>query len=97
MHAKRAHYGMCRNKCFIVYVHFLHVNSLVSIDTSILMLNTLPGILLLECQDIEGVSDISSRVLRHFMKKLYKCKEHTLVGKYSLVERRMIITYDTIE
>ena len=30
MHAERAHYGTCWNKCFISYVRILHVNSLVS-------------------------------------------------------------------
>ena len=35
MHAKRAHYGTFRKKCFILYVHILHINSLVSIDTSV--------------------------------------------------------------
>ena len=33
MHAERAHYGVCRKKCFISYVRISHVNSLVSIDT----------------------------------------------------------------
>ena len=31
------------------------------------------------------------------MKQLYKCKEHLLIGNYSLVEIRMVIPYDTIE
>ena len=33
MHAERAHYGVFRKKCFILYVRISHVNSLVSIDT----------------------------------------------------------------
>ena len=35
IHAKRAQYGTCRKKCCISYVCILHVNSLVSIDTSL--------------------------------------------------------------
>ena len=31
------------------------------------------------------------------MTRSYKCKEHPLMGKYSLVEHRMVIPYDTIE
>ena len=33
MHSDRAHYVTFRKKCFISYVHILHVNNLVSIDT----------------------------------------------------------------
>ena len=97
MHAERAHYGVCRKKCFISYVHILHVNSLASIDTYVWTLKTLPGILSFECRDIEGIADMSSRVLWHFMTRYYKYKEHPLMEKYSLVERRMVIPYDTIE
>ena len=60
MHAERAHYGTFRKKCFISYVRILHVNSLVSIDTLVWNLKTIPGILLSECQDIEGISDMSA-------------------------------------
>ena len=35
IHAERARYGVCRKKCFISYMRILHVNSLVSIDTSV--------------------------------------------------------------
>ena len=97
MHTESAQYGTCRKKCFILYVRILHVNSLVSIDTFVWTLKTFPGILSSECQDIEGISDISARVSRNFMTRLYKYKEHPLMGKYSLVERRMVITYDNIE
>ena len=34
MHVKRTHYGVWHKKCFMSYVHILHVNSLASIDTS---------------------------------------------------------------
>ena len=44
MHAKSAHYGTCRKKSFILYVLILHLNSLVSIDTSVWTLKTFPGI-----------------------------------------------------
>ena len=50
-----------------------------------------------EYQDIESIDDISARVSWKFMTWQYKCKEHPLIGKYSLVERRMLILYDTIE
>ena len=43
MHAERAHYGVFRKKCFILYVHILHVKSLVSIDTYVWTLKTVPG------------------------------------------------------
>ena len=33
MYVERAHYGVCRKKCFISYVCISHVKSLVSIDT----------------------------------------------------------------
>ena len=33
MHAERAHYGVCRKKCFISYMRISHLNSSVSIDT----------------------------------------------------------------
>ena len=97
MHAERAHYGVCRKKCFILYVHISHVNSLASINTYVWTLKTLPGILSFERQDIEGIADMSSLVSWHFMTRLYKCKEHPLIGKYPLVERRMVVQYDTIE
>ena len=97
MHAERAHYGVFQKKCFISYVRISHVNSLASIDTSVWTLKTFPGILFLECRDIESISDMSSRVLWHFMTRSYKCKEHPLTGEYSLVERRMVIPHDTIE
>ena len=32
MQAERAHYGVCRKKCFISYVRISQVNSSVSID-----------------------------------------------------------------
>ena len=56
-----------------------------------------PWILLFEFRDIEGIADMSPRVLWHFMTRSYKRKEHPLLGKYSLVERRMLLPYDTIE
>ena len=56
-----------------------------------------PWILLFECQYIEGISDMSPRVSGHFMTRSYKRKEHPLMGKCSLVERRMLLPYDTIE
>ena len=56
-----------------------------------------PCILLLECRDIEGIADMSARVLQHFMKLSYKRKEHPFIGKCSLVERRKVLPYDTIE
>ena len=56
-----------------------------------------PWILSFECRDIEGIADMSPRVLWHFMTRLYKRKEHTLMGKYSLVELLMVLPYDTIE
>ena len=92
-----AHYGVCRKKCFISDVHISHVKSLASIDTSVWTLKTFPGMLLFKCREIECISEMSSRVLWHFMKRSYKCKEHPFMGKYSLVERRMVIPYDTIE
>ena len=97
MHAERAHYGVWQKKCFILYVRFLHVNSLASIDTSVWTLKTFPGILSFEYRVIDDIADMSSCVLWHFMTKLYECKEHPLMGKYSLVEHRMMIPYDTIE
>ena len=33
----------------------------------------------------------------HFMTRSYKCKDHPLMGKYSLVEQRIVIPYDTSE
>ena len=54
-------------------------------------------ILLFKCQDIEGIDDMSARVLQHCMKLSYKRKEHPLMGKYPLVERCTVITYDAIE
>ena len=59
MHDEHAHYGTFQKKCFIPYMHISHVNSLVSIDTT---LKTFPGILVFECQDIEGTADMSSHV-----------------------------------
>ena len=53
MHNKRAHYGMCRKTCFISYVQFSHINSLVSINTFVLTLKMFPGMLLSYCQYIE--------------------------------------------
>ena len=97
MHAERAHYGVCRKKFLISYVHISHVKSLVSIDTYVWTLKTFPGTLFIGCQDIEGIVDMSSRVLWHFMTQSYKYKEHPLMGEYSLVERRMVIPYDNIE
>ena len=58
MHAERAHYGTCRKKCFILYVHISHVYSLVSIETSISTLKMFLGKLLFECQDIDGIADM---------------------------------------
>ena len=40
MHAKRAHFGVFRKKCFISYVCISHVNSSVSIDTYVWTLKT---------------------------------------------------------
>ena len=97
MHAKHAQYGSFRKKCFISYVRILHVKSLVSIDTFAWTLKTFPGMWLSECQDIEGIYDMSARILWHSMTRLYKCKEHPLMGKYSLVELHMLIPYNTIE
>ena len=97
MHAERAHYGTCRKKCFIPYVHISNVKSLVSIDAYVWTLKTFPGMLSFECQDIEGIANISSRVSWHFMTRPCKCKEDPLMGKYSLVEPRMVIPYNTIE
>ena len=97
MHAERAHYGTFRKNCFISYVHIARVNSLVSIDTFLWTLKTFPGILLYECQNIEGVTDMSARVLWHFITQSQKCKKHPLMGNYSLVELCMVIPYDTIE
>ena len=45
----------------------------------------------------EGIADMSPRALWHFMTWLYKCKEDPLMGKYSLVEHCMVMTYDTFE
>ena len=56
-----------------------------------------PWILSFECQDIEGIADMSPLLLWHFMTRSYKRKEHPLMGKYSLVELRMVLPYDTIE
>ena len=97
MYTKRVHYGTFQKKCFISYVHIFHVNSLVSIDTFVWTLKTLTGTLLFECHDIEDISDMSSRVLWNFMTPSYKCREHPLMGKYSLVETHMVIQYNTIE
>ena len=97
MHAERAHCGMCRKKCFISYVRILHVNILLSIDKFTWTLNTFPGMLSSECQYIEGISDMSARVSWHFMAWSYKYKERPLMVNYSLLERRMVIPYDTIE
>ena len=76
---------------------FFHVNSLVSIDKYVWKLKTFPGILLFECQEIEDISDISYCVSWQFITRLYKCKEYSLMGKYSLVELRVVIQYNTIE
>ena len=57
----------------------------------------IPWILSFECRDIEGIADMSPRVSWHFMTQSYKHKEHPLMGNYSLVERRMVLPYDTIE
>ena len=57
----------------------------------------IPWILSFECRDIEGIADMSPRVSWYFMTQSYKRKEHPLMGKYSLVERRMVLPYDTIE
>ena len=87
MHAERAHYGVFRfaRTQFGVNWHiYMNVEDFVCI-------------LSLECQDIEGIADISPRVLRHFMTCSYKRKEHTMMGKYSLVEHRIVLLYDTIE
>ena len=54
-------------------------------------------VLLFEFRDIEGITDMSPRVSWHFMTQLYKCKEYPLMGKYSLIERHMVLPYDTIE
>ena len=97
MNAKRAHYGVLPKKRFILYMRILHVNSLASIDTSVWTLKTFPGILLFECRYIEGITDMSSRVLWRFMTQSYRCKEHPLMGNYLLLEHRMVILYDTIE
>ena len=43
MNAERAHYRVCRKKCFISYVSISHVNILVSIDTYVWTLKTFPG------------------------------------------------------
>ena len=48
---------------FILYVRISHVHILVSIDIFILTLKTFPGILLFKFQDIEGIADMSARVL----------------------------------
>ena len=80
MHAKRAHYSTFRKKCFISYIRISHVNSSVSIDTSVWTLNTFPGISSSEFQDIEGIADMSSRVLWNFMTRFYKCKEMSFDG-----------------
>ena len=97
MHTERAHYDTFPKDYFISYMRISHVKRLVSIDTYVWTLKTFPGILLLECQDIEGITDISSRVLWHFMTISYECKEHTLIRKYSLVQHRMVIPFNTIE
>ena len=57
----------------------------------------IPCILLFECQDIEGIADMSPRVSWHFMTQAYKRKEHPLMGQYSLVEHCMVLPYDIIE
>ena len=96
MHTERAHYGVCRKKCFILYVRILHVNSSVPIDTYVWTLKTFRGYYCFECWDIEGIANMSPRVSWHFMTRSYKRKEHPLMGKYSLVERRIVLPYDTI-
>ena len=98
IHADIAHYiWHIPEEFFIWYVHISHVKSLVSIDTYVWTLKTFPGILSFECQYIEGISDMSFRVLWQNMARSYKCKEHPLMGNYSLVERHMVILYDPIE
>ena len=57
----------------------------------------IPFILLFEYRDIEGIADMSPRVSWHFMTWSYKRKEHPLMGKYSLVEHRMVLPYNAIE
>ena len=96
MHAVRAHYGVCQKKCYILYVRIFHVNSLASSDISAWTVKMFPGILSLEFWDIEGFSEISSCLSWHFMTLLYKFKEHPVMRNYSLVERCMVIPYDTI-
>ena len=56
-----------------------------------------PWILLFVCQEIEGIASMSPRVSLHFMTQFYKRKEHPLMVKYSLVELRVVLPYDTIE
>ena len=97
MHAERAQYGTFRKKCFISYMHISHVNSLLSINTSVWTLKTFRGILSFKLQYIEYIYDMSSRVLWHFMTRSYKFKEHPFMEKYSLAERHMLIPYNTIE
>ena len=97
MHAERAHYVVCRKKCVLLYVHISHVNSLASIDPYVWTFKTFNGILLSEWRDIEGIYNMSTGVLWHFITRSYKCKEHPLMGEYSRVELRIMILYDTIE
>ena len=79
MHAERAHYGTPEELFYIVRAYFTSrqfgVNWHIYMDVE-----TFPGILSLECQDIEGIADMSSRVLWHFMTRSYKYKEHPLMG-----------------
>ena len=56
-----------------------------------------PCILLFKYRDIEGIADILPYVSWRFMTRLYKRKEHHFMGKYSLVEHRMVLLYNTIE
>ena len=58
MHAERAHYGVCRKKLFILYMHISHINSLVSIEAYVRRLKTFPRYYCFEHCDIEGIADI---------------------------------------
>ena len=56
-----------------------------------------PWYIVFQIPVIGGIYDMSARVLWHFMTRSYKCREHPLMRKYSLVKRHMVIPYNTIE
>ena len=97
MHAKRAHYIMCRKNCFISYVPISHIISLVLIDISVWTLKTCSGYYRSNAGTLKAVMLCRPVYCDTLWHGCTSVKEYYLIGKHSFVERYMVIPQNNIE